>query len=75
MLHALAILGAAETGHEKSKTVFYICAGLLAGWAVVLAAIGMSHATFPQAPGAQRVVQLISVVLVAAAMATAVATA
>jgi hypothetical protein len=76
MLHALAttVLAAAEEG-EKSKAAFYVCGGLLAAWAVVLSLIGMSQADFPRNASAQRGVQLLSVVLVIAAMATAVITA
>jgi hypothetical protein len=72
MIHALTMLAAAE---EPSKTAFYICGGLLVVWAVLLAAIGMSRPTFPENAGAQRGVQLLTVVLVVAAMATAVITA
>jgi hypothetical protein len=48
-MHALigVVLAAAEGVEEPSKTAFYICGGLLAVWAVVLSAIGMSQATFP----------------------------
>jgi plastocyanin len=58
-----------------SKVPFYVAAGLLAGWAVVLAALGLSHADFPGSTGRARVVMLTSVVLVAATMTAAVATA
>ena len=76
MLHVLSsLIVAAEAGAEHSKTAFYVCGGLLAAWAVVLAGLGMSRATFPESAGAQRGVQLLSAVLVAAAMATAVITA
>ena len=76
MHSALTILAAAESGgHEKSKTIFYIFGGLLAVWALVLAAIGMSQATFPATASAKRGVMGISGVLMAAAMATAVITA
>ena len=75
MLHALTFV-AAETGSaESSKTAFYLCGGLLAVWAVVLAGIGMSQATFPATAGAKRGVMALSAVLVVAAMATAVITA
>jgi len=70
-----ALIAAAETAEEPSKTAFYICGGLLAVWAVVLAGIGMSHATFPETVGAKRGVIAISFALMAAAMATAVITA
>jgi hypothetical protein len=77
MLHAILVLAAEAGGHghESSKTAFYLCGGLLAGWAVVLAAIGLSRAEFPGTATAERGVMLISAVLVVAAMATAVITA
>ena len=76
MLHALtALVLAAEAGAETSKTAFYIFGGLLAAWAVVLAGLGMSQATFPATAGAKRGVMAISAVLMAGAMATAVITA
>jgi hypothetical protein len=76
-MHALiALITAAESGaEESSKTAFYICGGLLAAWAVVLSAIGMSSETFPATVGAKRGVIAVTLVFVAAAMATAVITA
>jgi hypothetical protein len=72
----IAWIVAAEAGvEESSKTAFYICGGLLAVWAVVLSAIGMSAATFPATVGAKRGVIAFTALLVAAAMATAVITA
>ena len=70
------ILAAAEEAHEEtSKTLFYICGGLLAVWAVVVSAIGIrSHETFPATKSAARRVMTISIVLVALAMASAVIT-
>ena len=75
MLHALITLAATEHGEETSKTLFYVCGGLLAAWAVVIAAIGIrAHETFPPSQGAARGVMAISVVLILAAMASAVLT-
>jgi hypothetical protein len=76
-MHALIglIVAAESTAAESSKTAFYICGGLLVVWAVVLSAIGMSQETFPATVGARRGVILLTAVLVAAAMATAVITA
>lgn len=76
-MHALiALITAAESGvEESSKTAFYICGGLLAAWAVVLSVIGLSSETFPATVGAKRGVIAITLVFVAAAMATAVITA
>jgi len=67
---------AAEEGAEPSKTLFYICGGALAVWAVVVAAIGIrAHETFPPTKSAARGVMTISIVLVLLAMASAVITA
>jgi hypothetical protein len=75
VLHAL-ITFAAEEGAESSKTLFYICGGALAVWAVVVSAIGIrAHETFPPSQGAQRGVIAISVALIVLAMASAVITA
>jgi hypothetical protein len=76
-MHALIglVLAAETAAEESSKTAFYICGGLLAAWAVVLAGIGMTQATFPATVGARRGVIAFTAVLVAAAMATAVITA
>ena len=75
-MHALiASVLAAEEGAEPSKTAFYVFGGLLAVWAVVLSAIGMSSATFPATAVAKRGVIALTAVFVAAAMATAVITA
>jgi hypothetical protein len=76
MLSALtALVLAAEEEAEPSKTAFYVFGGLLVVWAVVLAGIGMTQATFPASAGAKRGVMAISGLLMAAAMATAVITA
>ena len=78
MLHVLSTILAATsaaTEDEPSKTAFYLCGGLLAVWAVVVTAIGMTQATFPATTVAKRGVIAISAVLMAAAMATAVITA
>jgi hypothetical protein len=72
MLHGLLVLAAAE---EPSKVPFYVAAGLLAGWAVVLGAIGLSRPEFPGGLTGERGVITISVVLVVATMSMAVVTA
>jgi hypothetical protein len=75
VLHAL-ITFAAEEGAESSKTLFYICGGALAVWAVVVSAIGIrAHETFPPSKGAARGVMAISAGLIVLAMASAVITA
>jgi hypothetical protein len=66
---------AVEEGAEPSKTLFYICGGALAVWAVVVSAIGIrAHETFPPTKSAARGVMTISIVLVVLAMASAVIT-
>lgn len=57
-----------------SKVPYYIAGGLLAGWAVLLAAWGISHVNFPRSQGRARLVMLTSLLLVAATMTAAVAT-
>ena len=77
MLHAaISILAAAEAeGEESSKTLFYVCGGLLAVFAVVISAIGISrHDSFPPSKGASRAVMGLAALLVVLAMASAVIT-
>ena len=63
---------AAETSH----TLFYICGGGLALWAVLVSFVGMrGHEDWPSNDGAARGIMGISAVLVVLAMATAVITA
>jgi len=73
MLHAL--VRAATDAAKPSKAPFYICGGLLAAWAVVLGSFGISHPDFPGDAAAQRGAIGITVILVAAALTTAVVTA
>jgi hypothetical protein len=61
-----------EHSEEGSKTAFYIAAGVLAGWAVLLGAFGVTRETFPRGDGQARVVMLVSGVLMVATMAAAV---
>jgi plastocyanin len=60
---------------EPSKTPFYLAGGLLAGWAVLLGAFGITHPDFPGSATASRLVMVTSAVLVAATVTTAVTTA
>jgi hypothetical protein len=71
---ALLIFAQEAIEDEPSQTPFYILGGAAAVWAVVLFAVGMRSRDFPGSAGAQRAVMAISVVLVAAAMASAVLT-
>jgi hypothetical protein len=73
MVHALLVLAAEEA--ETSKTLFYVCAGLLAGWAVLLSLFGLRSPDFPGSDGAARGVMTVSVVLVAATVAASIITA
>ena len=69
------VLAAAEAGAETSKTAFYVLGGLLALSAVVVAAVGLRAASFPQTRGAERAVIGWFALLVLGAMVTAVTTA
>lgn len=57
-----------------SKTLFYVAGGLLAVWAVVVSAIGISRPDFPGSEGRARGVMGLSAILVAFTMAAAVIT-
>ncbi len=59
---------------EPSKLAFYVCGGLFVGWAAVLAAVGLTVPEFPYGKLGQRTVMLVSLVLAAAAIGTAIAT-
>jgi hypothetical protein len=59
---------------EPSKVPFYIAGALLAGWAVVLAGIGLSRASFPYNERGQNAVIGVSLVLVVATIAMAIKT-
>lgn len=68
------LVAAVEHSEEGSKTAFYLAAGLFAGWAVLVGAIGVMRPAFPRGDGAARAVMLTSLVLMAATLAAAVAT-
>lgn len=74
MAHHFAALVFAVDDYEPSKVPFYIGGGVLAVWAVLLGVAGLRAETFPQNDTAARAVMGISVVLVAAAIATALIT-
>ena len=57
-----------------SKVPFYIAGGVLAGWAVVLAALGLNRPDFPGGLRGQRGVIAISLLLMVLTIAMAVKT-
>ena len=71
----LALLQIAAEEAEKSKVPFFVAGGLLAAWAIVLFVVGMRSQAFPGGQSGERTVVAVSLVLMAAAMATAVITA
>jgi hypothetical protein len=76
VLYALFTLAAAEGGEESSKALFYICGGLLAVFAVVVSAVGITRRdTFPAGKSQARGVMALAALLVLATMAAAVVTA
>jgi len=71
---ALLLQVAAEEA-EKSKVPFFVAGGRFAVWAIILFAVGMRTQTFPGGQSGERTVIAVSLVLMVAAMATAVITA
>jgi plastocyanin len=71
MLRALLTFAA----DEPSKVPFYIAGSVFAAWAVLLAFLGLSRASFPGGRSGERVVIGISVTLAAAALGSAIGTA
>jgi len=60
---------------EVSKAPFYIASVVLVAFALLLSAVGIArHATFPPSRGVARALMLVCLILVAAAMSTAVIT-
>ena len=54
---------------------FHVCGGIAAIWAVLVGILGITRENFPASRGTERLVGAISVLLVAAAIFTAVYTA
>lgn len=74
-MHALAVQLAPVLAAEKSKTPFYIAGGVLVAWALIVSlGLGLRRPDFPGNLTGQRIVGAISVVLVLAALSTAVIT-
>jgi hypothetical protein len=60
---------------EASKTPYYVAAGTLAAFAVIISAIGIrGHETFPPSKRASRAVMALAALIVVATMASAVLT-
>jgi hypothetical protein len=72
MLYAIVLAAAEEA--EPSKTAFYIAGALLAAWAVLLGFGGLSRAELPGSQSAERGVIGVTVLLVAATLASAILT-
>lgn len=53
-------------------TAFYVCGLVLAGWALLVAFLGITRKGFPGSVAAERAVATISVVLAVAAVASGV---
>jgi hypothetical protein len=71
----LVLLQAAEEA-EPNQTAFYVLAGALTAFAVVLAIVGtLRHETFPPSRGVATAIMLVCALLVAGTMVTAVVTA
>ena len=69
------LLLAAEEAAEPSKAPFYILAGALVAFALILAAVGTArHETFPPSRGVSTAIIGVGVLLVAGTMVTAVIT-
>ena len=74
-MHALLTLATTEGAEETSKTLFYVLGGLLAVYAVLLSAYGMSKPDFPGTDGAMKATIGATVLLVVAAGAAVLITA
>jgi plastocyanin len=72
VLHALV---AAAVFHDRSKTPFFIAAGVLVAWAVLVSAIGIRSERFPSSVPQGRLLMAGTAVLVAFAVVMAVVTA
>jgi len=74
-MHAAVIQLAPILGAEKSKIPFYIAGGALVVWALIVSlGLGMRRPDFPGTKAAQRGAIAVTVVLVLAAVSTAVLT-
>jgi plastocyanin len=75
-MHPMSVADAAWVfASAPSKVPFYLAGGVLAGWAVLLGAFGITHPDFPGSALRSRLIMLTSALLVAATVTTAVTTA
>jgi hypothetical protein len=58
----------------RAVNAFHVLGGLLAVWALIVSFLGVTRENFPATKGAERLVALISVTLVVAAIGSAVIT-
>jgi plastocyanin len=72
VLHALV---EAAVFRDSSKTAYFIAAGVLVGWAVIVSLIGIRSERFPSSPRQGRLLLAGTAVLVAVAVSMAVVTA
>jgi hypothetical protein len=63
------------SGTVRAVNAFHLCGGILAVWAVVVSILGISRDGFPSSDGAARLVGAVSLILVVAAIGTAIYTA
>ena len=59
-------------GIFRPVTGFYIAGGVLAGWALLVSALGVMREDFPGSDGSARLVAAISILLVVAAVGSAI---
>jgi hypothetical protein len=69
------ILAATEAAEETSKAPFYIVGLVLAAWAVIVGIAGIMRPNLPRTAGPARLMMLVTAVLVAGTMSTAIITA
>lgn len=74
-MSALAsILAAAGGVPAPSKTAFYVAGGVLVAWAILVSLLGITRPDFPGRGAPARLAMLVTVVVVAGVMSTAVLT-
>jgi hypothetical protein len=59
----------------RAVNAFHVCGVILAVWAVIVSILGITRESFPSNEGAARIVGTVSVILVVAAIGTAIYTA